>query len=98
MEQTELAESLRARGHSVILSNYTELSLPSSSGLNSGAEIAVFDVTHPARERVAFVRQFCLHNSLGVCAWLVLCYSRVYHGPKFELSIERLGARFVYAG
>jgi hypothetical protein len=95
--QAELAASLRMRRHSVLVSDYQALLLPTSNTRASGIEIAIFNVTSLTKEDTTILRQFCLGDLRDKRAPLALCYSRVNHGPKFELAVERLGARFVYA-
>jgi hypothetical protein len=93
--QTELAAILRARRHSVLISNYRELSLPTGSMIAAEIEIAIFEVTSLNEDSTTILNQFCL-GDLRQKRPLVLCYSRLNHGPKFELAMERLGVRFVY--
>jgi hypothetical protein len=94
--QLELAASLRTRRHSVLVSDYQALSLPTSSTSASGFEIAIFDVTSLTKEGKTILHRFCLGDLREKRAPRVLCYSRVNHGSKLELSMERLGVRFVY--
>jgi CheY-like chemotaxis protein len=95
--QTELAASLEVGGHAVTFSDYREQSLSSWDKICSNVDVAIVDVTSLADEKTELLRQFCLRDPRHRNAPPVLCYSRVNRGPHFELAIERLGARFVYA-
>jgi hypothetical protein len=95
--QTRLATSLRARGHSVFLRDWHGISSSTRGEISSEADVAIFDVTSLVGEEMELLRGFCLHDLGDRGTPLVLCFSRRYHGPRFELSIESLGARFVYA-
>jgi hypothetical protein len=92
-----LASTLRARGHSVMVADWCRLPSADWNARMSAVEIAVFDVTQiddVSRSQLCRICQCPRQDGFPV---LVLCYSRAYRGPRFELDIERLGARFVYA-
>jgi response regulator RpfG family c-di-GMP phosphodiesterase len=93
----ELAASLRTRGHSVLVSDYQELLLPTGGVIASEVEIAIFDVTSLNERDTSLLRQLCLHDPRETRSPLVLCYSLVNRGPGFELAMESIGARFAYA-
>lgn len=97
-EQVRLATELRRRSHSVRMAGRCDSAALGSEGEQQPVEIVVCDVTgldeagrRELREFAEFVRQ---HPA----SIFMLCYSRIYRGPRFELEMERLGARFVYAG
>lgn len=96
-EQTRLASVLRHRGHVVRLADRCQPATLSSESDRQPVEIVVCDVTHLDETGWRELRDFAdflRHNPTSI---LLLCYSRVYRGPRFELEVERLGARFVYA-
>jgi hypothetical protein len=95
--QTELAASLKAHEHSVLISDYQELSLPTGGTIASEVEIAIFDVTSLNERDTSLLRQLCLRDLREARSPLVLCYSLVNRGPGFELAMESIGARFAYA-
>jgi hypothetical protein len=98
IDQENLASKLRARSHAVIVADYCHLPSADWDIRMSSVEIAVFDVTRLDDDCKGQLRRICQqprHDGLPV---LVLCYTRAYRGARFELEIERLGARFVYAG
>lgn len=94
--QVDLATCLRARGHSVHVSDYQDLPLSAWTRITPEVEIAIFDVTSINKESMAALQRLCLSDCQTFGKPLVLCYSGVNRGPDFELSMERLGARFVY--
>lgn len=59
-------------------------------------EIVAVDVTNLTEAGWPALRQFCQSWSLCPSPVLILCWSRIWRGPRFALEIERLGARFVY--
>jgi DNA-binding response OmpR family regulator len=59
-------------------------------------DIVVLDVTQLKDEGWRELRQICQLCTQDKLPIQVLCCSRVYRGPRFELDIEQLGARFVY--
>jgi DNA-binding response OmpR family regulator len=95
--QENLASALRAKGHSILVADNCRISFTDWSARISSAEIAVFDVTRLDDDGKRQLRSVCQQPWRDGVPVLVLCYSRAYHGPRFELDIERLGARFVYA-
>jgi DNA-binding response OmpR family regulator len=97
MGRDDLAAKLRARGHSVILTCTKGLSVKLAAHLQS-VEIVIFDVTALANGDKETLRQLCQFPRQDSCPALVLCYSRIDRGPHFELALERLGVRYVYAG
>jgi DNA-binding response OmpR family regulator len=95
--QENLASTLRARGHSVMTADWSRLQSADWNTRMSAAEIAMFDVTQLDEDSRRQLRRICQWPRQDGFPILVLCYSRAYRGPRFELDIERMGARFVYA-
>jgi hypothetical protein len=98
VDHENLAAKLRMRGHVVLMADYRELPLVNWSTPMASVEIVVFDVTNFDDDDKRKVRSICQQPRQDGHPALVLCYSRSYRSPGFELDIERLGARFVYAG
>jgi hypothetical protein len=96
-DRENLAAKLRIRGHDVVETDYSELPLVSWNAHMASAEIAILDVTNVPENGKRQVRSICQQPRQDGFPALVLCYSRTYCSPRFELDIERLGARFVYA-
>lgn len=59
-------------------------------------EIIALDVTNIVDTDWPTLRGACQHWSMQPSPVLLLCWSRIWRGPRFALEIERLGARFVY--
>jgi len=90
-----LGRVLHHRGHKVKIAN------PCGAPLTRIVEprlvdIVILDVTQLRDEGWRELRQICQLCAQDKLPIQVLCCSRVYRGPRFELDIERLGARFVY--
>ena len=96
-DQDNLASTLQNRGHDVILADDHRRSLTNWNAHMSSVEIVVFDVTNLNYDSKRRLRSICQLSRPDGSPVLVLCISRSYRGPRFELDIERLGARFVYA-
>jgi hypothetical protein len=96
-DQENLAATLRARGHSVLLTENWHFSSTDFNARLSSADIAIVDVTRLDEDSLRQLRHICLRTRQDQFPVHVLCYSRTFRGPRFELDIERLGARFVYA-
>jgi DNA-binding response OmpR family regulator len=94
--QENLASKLRTRGHAVLMADNLRLSSTDGNDRMSSVEIVVFDVTHFNEDGKRQLRTICQQPRQDGFPVLVLCYSKVYRGPLFELDIERIGARFVY--
>jgi DNA-binding response OmpR family regulator len=92
-----LARRLRAHGHSVEIVNDWASSEVKRRTLISPAEILIIDVTLLTENNGPDLRRTCHAARMDGYPTLVLCYSRTERGPRFELAIERLGARYVYS-
>lgn len=95
-DQESLASKLRTRGHVVMIADNCRLPSTDWDTRLSSVEIAVFDVTQLNDDCKHQLRKICQQHKQDGFPVPVLCYSRIYRGPRFELEIERLGARFVY--
>ena len=95
--QDNLVHRLRVRGHSVeIVNDWASLEVKRRT-LMLSAEIVIIDVTQLTENNRPDLRRTCQAVRMDGCPTLVLCYSRIDRGPRFELAIERLGARYVYS-
>jgi len=91
----ELGLNLQRRGHKVNIAN------PSNALLTRRLEphlidLVIVDVTYLKDEGWRELRRICQLSTRDYLPVQVLCCSKVYRGARFELEIERLGARFVY--
>jgi len=89
-----LAELFGCRGHHAITHSGDQ---PLSQVLRRrGFDLVILDVSCDysiTRKHVAAVRARREQHGLRP---MLLCVSRVYRGPQFELELEREGARVVY--
>ena len=96
-ERKTLDSAVRNMGHIVSLADrLAVLPILARSDLQT-IEIVVCDVTALDEPAWRELRAFAVTLRQRPTVVLMLCYSRIYRGPRFELDVERLGARFVYA-
>jgi DNA-binding response OmpR family regulator len=89
-----LADLLRLRGNRVLVCDHTQ-SISRSIG-STDVDLIILDVSKDdahVRERLAEVRH--CRERRGIKP-LLLCVSMIYRGARFELDLERKGARFLY--
>ena len=91
---TKLASALRECGHRVITPTTTDVAAMAFHRV--AADLAIVELSHVNDDRWRELRRICQLQTEDGLPIPVVCCSRVYHGPRFELDIERLGARFVY--
>ncbi|SRR5260370_6041649 len=60
------------------------------------ADLLIVDVSHREKYVRDLLRKIALHRARKGPRPMVLCISRVYRGPRFELDLERKGARLLY--
>ena len=89
-----LSTNLRQRGHVVV--PLQEASLDELGHQALQTDILIVNFPKSNETMWDLLRHFCgLRRETGV-PLPVLCCSKVYRGPRFELDIERLGARLAY--
>ena len=94
-QATRIEAFLRLEKHDVIRCNILEAREALEQSLSS-RDVAILDVTTDNREirlALAQIRKYRTHDGP---APMILCISRVKHGPRFELELEKWGARLVY--
>jgi DNA-binding response OmpR family regulator len=96
--QETLASKLQARGHAVFMPKPRRQWPADWNATMSSVDVVVFDVTLLNDDSKRQLQSICHWSRQDKFPVLVLCYTRVFRGPRFELEIERLGVRFVYAG
>jgi DNA-binding response OmpR family regulator len=92
----ELAQLLTNRGHRVTTCFAGNSLDDVMRRLGHEFEIVILDVSSndfQARNDLAVIKHHKMH---GGPKPMLLCVSRVYHGPRFELELEQKGARVVY--
>lgn len=97
VERTKLAAALRHRGHIVCLADHCGTADFRSGIGPQRIEIVVCDVAvlnEAGWRELRALAELLRHDPAGI---RMLCYCRIYRGPRFQLDVERLGARFVYA-
>ena len=97
VDQENLASTLRKHGHEVLVADNSRQLITDWNARLSSVELVVFDITHLNDDSGRQLRSICQLSRPDGFPVLVLCVSRSYRDPRFELDIERLGARFVYA-
>jgi hypothetical protein len=97
LHRDRLTQALQAAGHRVLL---VETDFDSSHSLAPDmplGNILIIDVSHFAQVATRKLRSLCENLRYSSAPTLILCFSTIYRGPRFELEIERLGVRFIYA-
>lgn len=92
-----LTAQLRLKGHVVRCTGELALEAIDSADSDPPPEIVAVDVTQfgvTERRTLERSRQLWLRSQSPI---LILCWSRIWRGPRFVLEIERMGARFVYS-
>ena len=93
---SRLAEVLRGRRHHVLNANNGE-ALPDKPYIDRyQIDLILWDLTHNKGEPWSRLHSLSTVRKANGYPALLLCYSRIYYGPSFELRIEKLGARIVY--
>jgi DNA-binding response OmpR family regulator len=94
--EARLAAVLRGRGHRVRVADNSQ-TLPFATQEHR-IDLMIVDVTQAKNDswtELSRLCSLCGGNGLPI---LILCYSKIYRGPYFELKVEKLGARFVHGG
>ncbi len=94
--EARLAETLRQRGHSVTTHCREECVSEHLSELGHEIELVILDVSKGDDETWSIVAEIRQYRTQYGPKPMLLCVSRVYRGPRFELELERKGARVVY--
>jgi len=90
-----LSAALLSRGHSVPMVNGSQVS--SAAVEKYRIDLIVVNLTHEGSDPSSDLSKFChLRKATGLPV-PILCFSGFYRGPSFELRVENLGARLVYA-
>jgi DNA-binding response OmpR family regulator len=92
----KLNSALRRRGHRVVNTDRKNAVAIKESECQS--DLVVFNISRTDNDVWQALRHVCNLRRTDGLPVLVLCYSKIYRGPRFELEVERLGARFAYEG
>jgi len=94
----ELAFTLRAHHHKVLTPETNGKAL---SGLQdeelAQADFVIFDLSRVNSNLWSELRHLCRFRRRDGLPVMLMCWSRIYRGPAFQLLVEKLGVRFVYA-
>jgi hypothetical protein len=94
-EERRLAEFFGTQGHRVSSLDDTKSLSCLLDNVGKDLDLAILHVSAncDAEEDLETLRR---HRDTNGLRPMVLCVSRVYRGPRFELEIERKGGRLVY--
>lgn len=96
-DRENLATILKSKRHSIVAIAACAFVDSDWTAQIQAADIVMFDVTRLTEEEKPILRRVCQQPDCRSFPTRTLCFSRINHGPRFELAIERLGARYVYA-
>lgn len=91
-----LTELLRQRGYRVSAYSREESLLECLSRFGREIDLVILDVSGNDPEVRNYLAEIVRYRAQHGHRPMVLCVSRVYRGPQFELELERKGARVVY--
>jgi hypothetical protein len=91
-----LAAFLRAETHEVLIALPTQSYFGWVRGHGEDADLVIIDVSHREKFFWPLLEDISIYRSEQGENPVVLCISRIYRGPRFELDIERKGARLLY--
>ena len=91
-----LATILRARNHQVTIAvKQGRLILRGLKDIVNEFQLLVVDVSRAELADVSFLQEFHMHHKSLSPSPGILCFSTCWHDARFELELERLGARYV---
>lgn len=90
-----LADSLARLGHRVTVHTGHE-ALSMKLRRESSFDLAILDVSESSTSVRRNLIELQTYRAGHGVRPMVLCVSRVYRGPRFELELERKGARVAY--
>ena len=93
-----LALRLRGLRHKVLIpdTNGKSLSELQDEELQH-ADFVIFDLSRVNHAIWSELRRICRFRKQDGLPLMLLCWSQIYRGPEFQLLVEKLGARLVYA-
>jgi hypothetical protein len=94
-----LALMLRHCGYKVVISDTdkTTLSELRDEELQQ-THFVILDLSHVDHAIFSELRRVCRLRKPDRLPLMVVCWSRIYRGPAFQLLVEKLGARISYTG
>jgi hypothetical protein len=94
--EERLTEIFRQKGHYTSIYRRVEPLAAHVSKAGQDIDLVVFDVSGNDRETLKQLGDMRRYRAQHGHRPMVLCVFRVYRGPRFELELERKGARVVY--
>lgn len=91
-----LADRLRTYGYRVLVPDLNPESARLLESQALHADVAIFEVTKRDERIVKQLQKITRLRKCDGTPVLVLCCSRTYHGPRFQLQIEEMGGRYLY--
>lgn len=95
-EARRLTEFLIVRGHRVTVFEPTQSLVRLLGELGQNLDLVILDVSLQGPEAGRYLEELKLYRAAHGPRPMILCVSHVYRGPRFELDLERQGARVVY--
>jgi DNA-binding response OmpR family regulator len=93
---SKLAVALRNQRHSVVMLP-KDVSFAKALTLGKGSpDLVILDFSRIERNGRTLLSEIVFYRARYGPWPMLLCVSRVYRGPQFELDLERKGARVVY--
>jgi len=93
---TRLAAVLHSCGHRILTED--KQNLTDSCIERHSVDLIILDLTRTVADVRSELHELAHLRKANGLPVPILCYSRVYRGPSFELKVERSGARLVYEG
>lgn len=91
-----LTELLEHKGHRVQICEGAQQITSRFNSREHSPDLAIIDVTVNDRESRMCLMQIKIIRARYGPRPALLCISKVYRGPQFELELERKGARIAY--
>ncbi len=93
---TQLASLLRSGSHRIQICGELQLCVDVVRDHRTAVDLVIVDATSSPALIGECLRVLRCQNAGKGPKIRLLCVSRAYHGPRFEIDIEREGARLVY--
>jgi DNA-binding response OmpR family regulator len=91
-----LAAFLRMERHEVVCALPKQTYLGWLHGQDDDADLVILDASYREKAFRQILEDIAARRARNGPRPMILCISRQYRGPQFQLDIERKGARLVY--
>ena len=92
----QLSSLLRQHGHCVAICERQDALSEPAFMRNSSIDLIIVDVSESENAVRAYLEQRDRMNNRDQDKPMLLCVSRVFRGARFQLEVERKGARLIY--